>query len=62
LQPKTVLPTSAAAQITYEGIIAKIVKEDGSMDAFRQLLTKNQLTTEIITPKPGEKVNLPVYA
>jgi L-ascorbate metabolism protein UlaG (beta-lactamase superfamily) len=61
LQPKTILPTSAAAQISYEGIIANIVREDGSIDAFRQLLAKNQLTTEVITPKPGEKVNLSVY-
>jgi hypothetical protein len=62
LQPKIILPTAAAAQITYEGVIAKIVKEDGSIDAFRQLLTDNHLKTEIIAPKPGEKVNLPVYA
>jgi hypothetical protein len=62
LQPKTILPTSAAAQIIYEGIVAKIVKEDGSIDAFRQLLIDNHLKTEIIAPKPGEKVNLSVYA
>ena len=62
LQPKTILPTSAAAQISYEGIIAKIVKEDGSIDAFRKLLMDNHLKTEIIAPKPGEKVNLPVCA
>ena len=62
LQPKTILPTSAAAQITYEGIIANIVKEDGSIDTFHKLLTDNHLKTDIIAPKPGEKVNLPVYA
>lgn len=62
LQPKVILPTAAAGQITYNGIIANIVREEGTIDSFRHLLVENCLETQIITPKPGEKINLSVYA
>lgn len=62
LQPKVILPTSAAADIAYEGLIAKVVREDGSIESFRQLLADNQLDTKLIAPQPGEKVSPLVYA
>jgi hypothetical protein len=34
----------------------------GGIDSFRRLLVENCLETQIITPKPGEKINLSVYA
>jgi len=60
LQPKIILPTAAASQISYEGIIANIVREEGTIEDFRLLLTKNNLKTEVIAPQPGEKINLAV--
>ncbi|MGL5035393.1 MAG: MBL fold metallo-hydrolase [Microcystaceae cyanobacterium] len=61
LQPKIIIPTSAAADIQYTGIVGKIFREEGAIADFRQLLKEAQLSTEVLTPQPGEPLELAVY-
>ncbi|BFM39161.1 MBL fold metallo-hydrolase [Synechocystis sp. LKSZ1] len=53
LQPQVLLPTSGAAAITYEGLLAKVLRLEGSVERFQQLLQANHLTTEVLLPQPG---------
>jgi L-ascorbate metabolism protein UlaG (beta-lactamase superfamily) len=58
LEPQFILPTAAGGDITFEGLLGAIFREDGSIDEFRDLLSKNKLSTQVITPKPGETFTL----
>ncbi|MEL4897722.1 MBL fold metallo-hydrolase [Crocosphaera sp. Alani8] len=58
LKPKVILPTADAKETEYKGVLAAILRQEGSIDKFRQQLRDNNLGTEVMTPKPGEVVNL----
>jgi L-ascorbate metabolism protein UlaG (beta-lactamase superfamily) len=58
LRPQVILPTAGAADIKYEGILASLIREVGSIEQFRQLLLENNLSTQVIEPKPGEAIDL----
>ena len=58
LQPKVILPSGGAGDIVYKGILASILNESGSIERLRQLLQDNNLSTQIMTPQPGEKVDI----
>ena len=59
LKPQVIIPTSAAADIQYGGLIGKIFREEGTIAEFRELLTQAQLATEVLQPSPGQAFNLP---
>jgi L-ascorbate metabolism protein UlaG (beta-lactamase superfamily) len=54
LQPQVILPTAAGGDITYEGLLTTVLRNEGSAEDFRALLAQNGLTTQVIAPKPGE--------
>jgi L-ascorbate metabolism protein UlaG (beta-lactamase superfamily) len=54
LQPQVILPTAAGGDITFEGLLISVLREEGSVEKFRSLLAQNNLTTRVIEPKPGE--------
>jgi L-ascorbate metabolism protein UlaG (beta-lactamase superfamily) len=56
LQPQVMLPTAAGGDITFEGLLNKFLYTQGSAEEFQELLNKNNLTTRVIAPKPGEQV------
>jgi L-ascorbate metabolism protein UlaG (beta-lactamase superfamily) len=58
LHPQVILPTAGAANIKYEGILVHLIREVGSVEQFRQLLIENNLSTQVIEPKPGEAIDL----
>lgn len=58
LQPQVMLPTAAAGDVKYEGWLALLLREVGSLEEFRSRLAENQLTTKAIAPKPGERFEL----
>ncbi len=53
LQPKVILPTAGAADLTFEGILTKVISLQGTVEGFRQLLAEHQLRTEVKIPQPG---------
>ncbi len=58
LKPKVILPTAAAEETEYQGILPSILRLEGTIDQFRQQLQDKNLTTKVMTPKPGEIVDL----
>ena len=58
LKPKVILPTADAKETEYQGILASILRQEGTIDKFRQQLQDNNLTTQVMTPHPGEMVDL----
>ncbi len=58
LKPQVILPTADAKETEYKGVLASILRPEGTIDKFRQQLQDHHLTTQVITPNPGEVVNL----
>lgn len=58
LKPKVILPTADAKETEYQGVLASVLRQEGTIDQFRQQLKDNNLTTEVMTPNPGEVVDL----
>jgi L-ascorbate metabolism protein UlaG (beta-lactamase superfamily) len=55
LNPKVILPTAAGGDITFQGLLMSILKAEGTIADFQNLLTENHLLTQVIEPVPGEK-------
>jgi L-ascorbate metabolism protein UlaG (beta-lactamase superfamily) len=58
LQPQVMLPTAAPGDVVYEGLLINLLRAVGSIDEFRSLLTQNNLSTQVIEPKPGVRFEL----
>ncbi|ACK66732.1 conserved hypothetical protein [Rippkaea orientalis PCC 8801] len=59
VKPQFVLPTATAVgDVQYEGILAKLITQEGTVESFRQLLADYHLSTQVLTPKPGEIIEL----
>lgn len=56
LSPQFILPTAGADNIKYEGVLTKVLKEDGSIDNFSELLSEHDLDVKVIKPKAGEPI------
>lgn len=55
LHPQVIIPTAAGGDIQFEGLLMSVIRAQGSIDNFQALLDQNQLSTQIIAPKPGER-------
>ncbi|MBN3949296.1 MAG: MBL fold metallo-hydrolase [Nostoc sp. NMS7] len=60
LQPQVILPTAAGGDVVFEGLITKLLQSKGSAEEFRSLLEKNNLSTRVLEPKPGDRFELPL--
>lgn len=58
LQPQVILSTAAGGDVVFEGLLLKLLKAVGSIEEFRSLLEKNNLTTRVIEPTPGDRFDL----
>jgi L-ascorbate metabolism protein UlaG (beta-lactamase superfamily) len=58
LQPQVILSTAAGGDVVFEGFLIKLLKAVGSIEEFRSLLAKNNLTTRVIEPTPGKRFDL----
>ncbi|MBD2568839.1 MBL fold metallo-hydrolase [Anabaena lutea] len=56
LQPQIMLPTAAGGDVLFEGLLNKFIQTQGSIEEFQALLEKNNLSTRVIVPNPGEQV------
>jgi len=54
VQPQVILPTAAGGNVVFEGVLISVLRTVGSVEEFQQLLTANNLSTEVIEPKSGE--------
>ncbi|NCO75675.1 MAG: MBL fold metallo-hydrolase [Cyanobacteria bacterium] len=58
LKPQYILSTAAAGDLEYKGLLTKILKEEGTIDNFRTLLTQAHLNTKVIEPQPWATVTI----
>jgi len=54
LKPEFIIPTAAGGDIVFEGLLMSILRSEGSVEEFQNLLSENNLSTKVIDPKPGE--------
>lgn len=58
LQPQVVLPTAAGGDVMFEGLLNSFLSAEGSAEEFQALLSQNNLSTQVIEPRPGEAFSL----
>ncbi|MBL1200724.1 MAG: MBL fold metallo-hydrolase [Nostoc sp. GBBB01] len=60
LEPQVILPTAAGGDVIFEGLLMKLIQTKGSAAEFRSLLEKNNLSTRVIEPTPGDRFQVPL--
>ena len=60
LQPQVILPTAGGGDIEYSGILASILRNQGSVAEFNTMLKANNLDTKVIDPQPGKRFEVPL--
>ncbi|WP_066376942.1 MBL fold metallo-hydrolase [Anabaena sp. CA = ATCC 33047] len=60
LKPQVMLPTASPGDVSYEGLLVKFLKPEGNVEELRSQLAKRQLSTQIIEPQPGDRLQLPL--
>ncbi len=58
LKPKIMLPTAAGGDVFFDGILSKLLQAQGNVAEFKELLEVNSLSTQVIEPKPGERISV----
>lgn len=58
LKPQVMLPTAAGGDVIFEGLIDKFLTTAGSVEEFRASLAQNNLSTKVIEPVPGDRIQL----
>jgi L-ascorbate metabolism protein UlaG (beta-lactamase superfamily) len=53
LQPQVIMPTAAGGDTVFSGLLLSVLRGRGDVDLFRDLLARQNLTTQVIEPKPG---------
>jgi len=56
LEPQMIISTAAGGDIDFQGVIMSVLKADGTVQQFNELLKQNNLTTKAIEPKSGETI------
>jgi L-ascorbate metabolism protein UlaG (beta-lactamase superfamily) len=58
LQPQVIMPTAAGGDVSFEGLLISVLRQTGNAEEFRKLLAENNLPTQVIEPKPGERFEI----
>ena len=58
LQPQVMLSTAAGGEVIYEGLLNKLLQNIGSIEEFQTLLAQNNLSTQVIKPQPGDRIEI----
>lgn len=58
VRPQVILPTAAGGDIQFEGILNSLLKAIGTVDQFRAKLAQANLSTTVIEPKPGDRIEI----
>lgn len=60
LQPQVMLPTADAGEAEYHGLLVSLLSASGGPDEVRQALSKAGKSAQVIAPKVGDRVELPL--
>ncbi|MGB3614477.1 MAG: MBL fold metallo-hydrolase [Elainellaceae cyanobacterium] len=58
LQPRLFLPTAVGGDITYSGVLDALLSTVGSIDKFRNALSDQQLSTDVVEPTPQQALRI----
>ena len=58
IKPQVILSTAAGDDVGYEGLLASILQEEGTVTEFNELLKQKGLSTIAIDPQSGESIEL----
>ncbi len=58
LKPRVIIPTAAGGDITSEGLLTAVIRATGSVAEVRAALAQNNLTTTILEPKAGDRLDM----
>ena len=56
IEPQMIISTAAGGDIDFQGAIMSVLKADGTVQQFNELLKQNNLTTKAVDPKSGETI------
>jgi L-ascorbate metabolism protein UlaG (beta-lactamase superfamily) len=62
LQPQIILPTLNEGDVQYEGVLNRFISADGTLDEFRDRLRQTLPTAEVLAPRPGQRLAIPLQA
>lgn len=60
LQPQVMLPTAHAGEAEYQGILVSLLKAKGGVDEVRQGLNDAGKQIQVLDPKVGDRIELPL--
>ena len=58
--PQAIVPTSGAAELTYDGLLTKVLRLEGNLTEFRQSLADHDLTAQVLEPQVGIPLTVPL--
>jgi len=58
IKPQVILSTAAGGDVSFEGIVMSILKAEGTIAEFNELLEQKGLATKAIDPRSGESIEL----
>lgn len=60
VKPQVILPTAAGGDLKFEGLLISLLKDVGSVEDFRSMLARHNLSTRVLNPQPGERFEVPL--
>ena len=58
IKPQVILSTAAGGDVSFEGLLISILREEGTVAEFNDLLKQKGLSTTAIDPQSGESIEL----
>jgi L-ascorbate metabolism protein UlaG (beta-lactamase superfamily) len=58
LRPQVILPTAAGGNVVFEGLLLSLLRGNGDIEQFHAMLAERNLTTQVLAPKPGDRVEV----
>ena len=58
LEPQIMLPTAAGGDVTFEGLLINFIKTEGTVEEFRSLLQKQNISTQVLEAESDVRTHL----
>jgi L-ascorbate metabolism protein UlaG (beta-lactamase superfamily) len=60
LQPQVIMSTAAGGDVTFQGLLTRLLRMRDGVAAVRQQLAAQQSPVQVLDPKPGERFQVPL--
>ncbi|MBP0015828.1 MAG: MBL fold metallo-hydrolase [Roseofilum sp. SBFL] len=61
VKPQVMLPTAAGGDAKFEGLLISLLRAEGTVEDFQQTLSAQGLSTQALSPTPGERLEVPLH-